>query len=82
VPVHRRRSRHLALTDLETTLLDRLVSDQDPGAPRERTPAVYLTKVARLGGYLARDPPPGTTVMWRGMSRLANITIGAQLVGN
>jgi hypothetical protein len=39
-------------------------------------------------GYLARahDPPPGNKVMWRGLSRLTDIelgaTIGAQLVGN
>jgi len=45
----------------------------------------YLT---RLGGYLARakDPPPGNTVMWRGVSRLTDIELGfvmgAQLVGN
>lgn len=40
------------------------------------------------GGYLARthDPPPGNTVIWRGLSRLTDIElgimIGAQLVGN
>ena len=75
----------LALTDRETALLDRLVPDR---VPRPRTLAVYLTKVARLGGYLARgrDPPPGNTVMWRGMSRLTDITLGSTvavgLVGN
>jgi alpha-glucosidase len=48
----------------------------------------YITKLARLGGYLARahDPPPGNTVIWRGMSRLTDIElgimIGVQLVGN
>jgi hypothetical protein len=48
----------------------------------------YLTKIARLGGYLARakDPPPGNAVMWRGMSRLTDIELGfvmgAQFVGN
>jgi hypothetical protein len=75
----------LVLTDRETALLDRLVPDR---APRPRTLALYLTKVARLGGYLARgsDPPPGNTVMWRGMSRLTDITLGATVavghVGN
>jgi hypothetical protein len=50
--------------------------------------ALYLIKVARLGGYLARasGPPPGNIVMWRGMSRLTDITLGAilqsQLLGN
>ncbi len=77
----------LALTDVETTLLDRLVPDKDP-PPRKKTLSVYLTKIARLGGYLARasDPPPGNTVMWRGLSRLTDIKLGAmhgaELVGN
>jgi len=40
------------------------------------------------GGYLARanDPPPGNTVMWRGLSRLTDIALGAmvgvKLAGN
>ena len=78
----------LALTDLETALLDQLVPDKREDPPCNKTLSVYLIKVARLGGYLARasDPPPGNTVMWRGISRLADITIGAtlhaQLVGN
>lgn len=48
----------------------------------------YLIKVARLGGYLARahDPPPGNKVIWRGLTRLTDIElgaiIGAQLMGN
>ena len=75
----------LAMTDREMALLDGLVPD---GGRRPRTLAVYLTKVARLGGYLARgrDPPPGNTVMWRGMSLLTDIVLGstvaAELVGN
>jgi len=41
----------------------------------------YLTKIAQLGGYLARakDPPPGTVVMWRGLSRLTDIALAASL---
>jgi hypothetical protein len=75
----------LVLTDREVALLDYLVPDK---APRPRTLALYLTKVARLGGYLARgsDPPPGNAVMWRGMSRLTDITLGSTVaaghVGN
>lgn len=48
----------------------------------------YLVKIARLGGYLAHasDPSPGNIVMWRGLSRLTDIklgaTIGAELMGN
>jgi hypothetical protein len=34
-----------------------------------------------LGGYLARakDPPPGNMVVWRGLTRLADILLGAEL---
>ncbi len=77
----------VALTNIETALLDRLVPDREP-TPRKKTLSIYLTKIARLGGYLARasDPPPGNTVMWRGLSRLTDIrlgaTYGAGLMGN
>jgi hypothetical protein len=76
-----------AFTELDQYLLDELVPDKparNPTAPL----AHYITKLARLGGYLARahDPPPGNTVIWRGMSRLTDIQlgimIGVQLVGN
>ena len=50
-------------------------------ADNPRTLSSYLTKVARLGGYMARakDPPPGNAVMWRGLSRLTDIKLGAML---
>jgi hypothetical protein len=76
----------LALTATEIAVLDRLMSDK-PKA-RQKTLSHYLTKIARLGGYLARanDPPPGNTVMWRGLSRLTDIAlgaiVGAEIVGN
>jgi hypothetical protein len=76
----------LALTAIEVALLDRLVNDKP--RPRRKTLSHYLTKIARLGGYLARakDPPPGNTVMWRGLSRLTDIALGAivgvEIMGN
>jgi hypothetical protein len=76
----------LALTETEIDLLDHLVNDKN--RPRRKTLSHYLTKIARLGGYLARanDPPPGNTVMWRGLSRLTDIglgaMVGAKIVGN
>ena len=75
-------SPRLALTTLETDLLDELVPDQDPRSRRRKTLSHYLTKIARMGGYLARgpDPPPGNTVMWRGLTRLMDIELGA-LIG-
>jgi hypothetical protein len=78
----------LALTEAEIGLLDHLVEDKDQKLRRRKTLSHYLTKIARLGGYLARasDPPPGNTVMWRGLSRLTDIalgaTVGAKFAGN
>jgi hypothetical protein len=76
----------LALTATEIGVLDRLVNDKPQ--TRRRTLSHYLTKIAKLGGYLARanDPPPGNIVMWRGLTRLTGImlgaTLGAEIVGN
>ena len=78
----------LVLTDIEITMLDRLIADPGHDHPAPRTLSLYITKIARLGGYLARakDPPPGNIVMWRGLSRLNDITLGAtlqaEIVGN
>ena len=78
----------LVLNELETIILDRLIPDPAHDPPATRTLSLYLTKVARLGGYLARtkDPPPGNIVMWRGLARLNDITLGAAMqidvVGN
>jgi len=75
----------IAFTDTECQLLDRLIPDKSKS--KKRSLASYITKVARLGGYLARasDSPPGNIVMWRGLSRLTDIVLGfevAKLVGN
>lgn len=69
----------LALTASEIRLLDNILPDQKP-TPSQKL-SHYLTKIARLGGYLARatDPPPGNTVMWRGLSRLKDIEFGANI---
>jgi hypothetical protein len=76
-----------AFTELDQYLLDELLPDKPLNSPNPSL-ARYITKLARLGGYLARshDPPPGNTVIWRGLSRLTDIElgimIGAKLVGN
>ncbi|TWA81590.1 IstB-like ATP binding protein [Azospirillum brasilense] len=78
----------IVFTEREQLILDFLVPNKAPSLPGSNTLGIYLTKVAKLGGYLARgrDPPPGNTVMWRGMSRLIDIALGSeiapQLVGN
>ena len=44
----------------------------------KKTLAYDLTCIAKLGGYLARksDLPPGNLVIWRGLTRLADIVLG------
>jgi hypothetical protein len=70
-----------ALTRLEVVVLHRIVKENDTGSLPMSTLTTYLTKVAQLGGYLARasDPPPGNLVMWRGLARLTDITLGFQM---
>jgi len=70
-----------ALTASEIGLLDRLISDAGNRRCRPGTLAFYLTELARLGGYLARagDPPPGNVVIWRGLARLTDIELGAEI---
>ena len=74
-------SPRLALTQGEVCLLDRMAGRTSDRSPP--TLSSYLTRIARLGGYLARasDPPPGNTVMWRGWSRLMDIKLGAAIAG-
>ena len=52
----------LVFTALELRVLDAVVKDSPKQARQSRSVARYLTKLARLGGYLARanDPPPAT----------------------
>jgi hypothetical protein len=47
-------SPNLALTDVEIALLDQLVKDKGQKSLRPKPLSHYLTKIARLGGYLAR----------------------------
>lgn len=76
-----------AFTELDQYLLDQLLPNK-PAQPAHRSLTHYIVKLARLGGYLARnhDPPPGNTVIWRGLLRLTDIElgimIGVELVGN
>lgn len=70
----------MALTQVECELLDNVIKDNKKTeniAPLQR----YIIKLAQLGGYLARvnDPPPGNTVLWRGLRRLNDILYGFEL---
>ena len=68
----------IAMTASEIRLLDQVTTVRPV---TRKTLSHYLTMIARLGGYLARssDPPPGNLVIWRGLSRLRDIEIGASL---
>ena len=68
----------LALTPVEIHLLDELVKGKPGDTLKKKTLSTYLTKIARLGGYLARahDAPPGNQVIWKGMSRLTDMELG------
>jgi hypothetical protein len=73
----------IALTSSEIAILDHFVSKSGNRSAKPNTLQLYLTKLARLGGYLARasDPPPGNTVVWRGLRRIADIQLGAEMTG-
>ncbi len=70
-----------AFTDAEIAVLNRLSSKTSAPEFVPRMLSHYATQLAKLGGYLARtgDPPPGNTVMWRGLTRLTYIVLGMQL---
>lgn len=78
----------IAFTSPEVRLLDQLVKERSSSALGDNSLGRYITKLAKLGGYLGRkrDPPPGNLVVWRGLSRLNDIQLGfrlgAELVGN
>ena len=69
----------LVFTDTEIKLLERVVPAKE--SSRKRTVGDFLTRLARLGGYLNRksDAPPGNMVLWRGMARLTDIHLGFAL---
>lgn len=66
-------------TDAESRMLELATPDRKRQEPRNLD--FYVKAVARLGGYLDRasDAPPGTTVIWRGFSRLADLIEGARI---
>lgn len=71
-------SRAVVFTNTERILLDRAMPPNRQSTLRDMT--FYMIAVARLGGSLDRksDPPPGTTVIWRGFSRLADLVKGSE----
>ncbi len=73
----------VAFTDAEIQLLDLLTNDQKKiSTTTQKVLSHYLIKIAKLGGYLGRaqDHPPGNCVIWKGISRLADIQYGFNIV--
>ncbi len=68
----------LAFTKEELKVLDVVHNNKPNSNIPNKTLSYYLNKVARLGGYMNRalDAPPGNVVMWRGLSKLADIKLG------
>lgn len=66
-------------TNTERSLLERATPERKRNMLRDLN--FYIRAVARLGGYLDRtsDAPPGTTVIWRGLSRLADLAEGVRI---
>jgi hypothetical protein len=62
----------LVLTEVEILLLDRLIQPADDS--HRGTLGDVLNRLARHGGYLNRghNGPPGHTLLWRGLTRLAS----------
>jgi len=81
-------SPEIALTEQEIAVLDQLLENRRPQDAARRTLSTYVKKIAMLGGYLNRnsDAAPGNIVMWRGLSRLTDVVLGASIssrfVGN
>jgi hypothetical protein len=73
----------IALTSPEIQRLDQLVKDTAKSL-NAKPLTRYIIKLAQLGGYMARanDPPPGNTVIWRGLRRLIDIQLGFELAKN
>lgn len=66
----------LAFTQEEMAILDRFIQKSAPG--RKARMLEYVIAVARLGGFIGRrgDGSPGNMVIWRGLTRLVDITLG------
>ena len=70
----------LVFSAIEIEVLERVAHDTPHNA--QAPPLLRnVIRLAQLGGYLARanDPPPGNTVIWRGMRRLTDIQLGYEL---
>jgi hypothetical protein len=66
-------------TETECHMLEQATPERQQHAPHNLD--FYVRAVARLAGYLDRasDTPPGTTVIWRSFSRLADLVEEAHI---
>ncbi|RDH41307.1 IS4 family transposase [Zooshikella ganghwensis] len=75
----RRLAPKLAFDNVERLILENYIKKKKPETLQD-----YILRLAKLGGYLARsnDPPPGNTVIWRGLNRLYELKAGFELAQN
>ena len=68
----------VVLAEMATGFLDRLVPDPAGRSRSAGKSSRHRIEIAVLVGILtrAKDPPPGGTVMWRGLGRLSDIVLG------
>lgn len=71
----------VAFTAKKIKIIGRLIADSGNRGAKPTALQFDLSKLARLEGYFARtsDPPPGNTEIWRGLRRVADIQIGAEI---
>jgi hypothetical protein len=72
------------LTSAEIAALDQINAARPRPRAANRTLTAYVLQIAMLGGYLARtsDPPPGNMLIWRGLTRLQDITFGLTIASH
>lgn len=70
----------IAFDSIEIRLLTR--RSKSESAPSTLGQCIVL--LAKIGGYLARksDPPPGSTVIWRGLNKLYELRAGYEIALN
>jgi hypothetical protein len=70
----------IAFDETEIKLLIHYRKESNP----PRTLGDHILRLAKMGGYLARksDPPPGNTVIWRGLNKLHELRAGYELALN
>ena len=70
---------HRALQSVQYSASTSTIFETNTGKEIDRP--LRSGEIARIGGYPApaEDPPPGSTIMWRGLSRFTDMHLGFEL---